>query len=333
MLIRQVRQCADETEDAHAGQIGYDTQAADRGIRLNAVAYIITCLLMGSNWYATRVSLDGYKPFTAAALRFAIAGAIFILLWKKAQAGGAAGKPTPKEAKWLFVAGVLNAVQYGLFYISLLTISGGLAAVIYGTVQLFNALLAAVFRVEKVTWVQVAGAPLSLVGLALIYWDKLGGAQATGVVLMVISVIVSAISTVILKHQGRKVHPVFTTMAFLTMSALGLGLAAFAFERNSFAIPAEATPTIAIIYQGIIGTAFAFGVYFFLLRRISVITAASIAFVLPVVALTIDWIAQEPLDLSTTSYIGVALTLAGVVLGFVILKLRTPPAPAAAPAK
>jgi drug/metabolite transporter (DMT)-like permease len=89
-------------------------------------------------------------------------------------------------------------------------------------------------------------------------------------------------------------------------------------------MPASLTPTLAIVYQGLFGSALAFGVYFYLLRRISAITAASIAFVLPIVALTIDWIAKEPLRLTGASYAGVAFTLVGVSLGFIVMKFRKP---------
>jgi drug/metabolite transporter (DMT)-like permease len=294
-------------------------------------AYIVSALLLGSNWYATRVSLAGYPPITAAALRFAIGAVIFLGL---IAAGYGGTKPNKQEAKWLTFAGVLNAVQYGMFYFALVWISGGLAAVIYGTVQLGTALLAAIFKIEKVTWMSVAGAPLSLAGLAFVYWDRLGlsGAQSWGVLLMLASVVVSSAGTVILKHHGRRVSPVLTTTAFTAFTAVVLGIAAAILEHGKWAWPSSPWPTVAILYQGLLGTAAGFGVYFYMLKRVSAITAASIAFVLPVVALAIDIVAREPLRLTGTSYVGVGLTLGGVIFNFLLKLRKAPPPPVSVPA-
>jgi drug/metabolite transporter (DMT)-like permease len=303
------------------------------GHRVIVAAYIISALLLGSNWYATRVSLAGYPPITAAAVRFAIAAVVFLGI---IAAGYGGPRPNRREAAWLTFAGVLNAVQYGLFYFALVWISGGLAAVIFGTVQLTTALFTAVTKIEKVTWSSVAGAPISVAGLAFVYWDRLGlsGVQAWGVLLMLASVVVSSAGTVVLKHFGRRVSPVLTTSAFTAFTALVLGIAAALLEHDKWAWPSSPWPTVAILYQGLLGTAAGFGVYFYMLKRVSAITAASIALVLPVVALVIDVIAQEPLRLTGTAYVGVGLTLGGVLFGF-LFKLRKAPAPVAAvaPAK
>jgi putative membrane protein PagO len=292
-------------------------------MNVNVIAYVASALFLGSNWYATRICLHGFKPMTAAALRFAIASAVFIGVWL---AGYAGSRPTRSELKWLALSGVLNAIQYTLFYFALVSISGGLAAVIYATVPLFVAFVSILTGIEKIKARSIIGGMLALAGIVFIYFDRLGlsSAQATGVILMAAAVIVSAVSTVILKHHGRRVSPVVTTTIFLTMSAVLLGIGAGIFERNDFVWPTVAKPYIALLYLGLIGSAAGFGVYFAMLKRVSIMTASSIAFVLPVVAIVIDWIGREPLRMTGSAWIGVGLALAGVVFPFLVA-LRNPP--------
>jgi len=284
-------------------------------VNANVISYVVSALFLGSNWYATRICLQGYKPMTAAALRFTLASLVFVVVLLM---GMVKSKPTKSEFRWLALSGVLNAVQYTLFYFALQSISGGLAAVIYGTVQLFVALVSIIARTEKIKPIQIAGGLISAAGLAFIYWDRLNlsDSQAKGVVLMLAAVLVSAVSTVIIKVKGRGVSPILTTAIFLGMSAILIGIGAGIKEGSAFHFPESYKPTLALAYLGFIGSAAGFGVYFAMMKRVTVMTASSIAFVLPIVALTIDWIANEPLRMTGNAYFGVALTLAGVVLPF-----------------
>jgi drug/metabolite transporter (DMT)-like permease len=279
------------------------------------VLYCLSVLLMGPNWYVTRLCLQGYEPLTAAALRFMLAASIFIAV---CAAGRAGVRPTREELGWLALSGVLNAGQYALFYFALLGISGGLAGVIYGTVQLFVALIAVVSGTERVSAASLCGGLLALGGLAFIYWDRLAlsSSQASGVLFMFAAVVLSAFSFVILKHHGRRVTPVMTTTIFLTVSALLLGAGALVLERDAFDWPSSVKPTLALLYLGVVGSAAGFGVYFAMLKRTSLMAATSITFILPVFALCIDWVAREPLRMSGAAYFGVALTLSGVLVPF-----------------
>ena len=137
-----------------------------------ALAYCACALIWGTTFYAIRVCIaeGGYATYLAAALRFAIAGALLLLLY-----AGGLFRPGPspgRERRWVIAAGLLNAVTYALVYTAEESITGGLAAVIFGTLPLVTALVAGLLRVERASRAAVIGALVSLMGIALISWDR-----------------------------------------------------------------------------------------------------------------------------------------------------------------
>jgi drug/metabolite transporter (DMT)-like permease len=282
------------------------------------VAYLTCALIWGSNWYATRICLQGFPPVAAAAARFLLAAVLLGAAW--ALFGRKGSPPTRRELGWFVLAGLLNGAQYGLINLAEVHIPGGLAAVIYGTYQLVTALFTVVTGTERVSWRSIAGTPLALAGLAIIYWDRmnLAGSQATGVLLMFGAVAAAAAYSTIIKRHGGRVSPLVSTPIFLAVTAIALGTATGVVERDALAWPAAIEPTLALVYLAVFGSAVAFVAFFYLIRKVSLVMAASLTFTYPVVALIVDELAKEPLRLAGRVYLGVVLTLAGLVMGFVI---------------
>ncbi len=286
--------------------------------------YLICALVWGTTWFAIRrcIGEGGYPTFTAAALRFAIASAVLGALYATGR-----GRPGPRGVRQLgalVLCGLLCAVGYALVYAGEESISGGLAAVLYGTFPLFAALFATVGRVERVSPRALAGSLVALGGIAAVFADRaqVSRAQAIGILLVLASVVASALYTTILKRAAADVNALATTGVFLGTSAVALGVLGAAVDRRPVPWPPPPGPTLALAYLALVGSVVVFGAYFYLLKRVSVMTVSTLVLVEPLIALAVDAAWERGVTLDARSYAGMAVTIAGVAVSV----LRRPPA-------
>jgi drug/metabolite transporter (DMT)-like permease len=283
---------------------------------LTALLYIACAIIWGTAWYGVRICIGpgGYPTFGGAAVRFAISSvllaAIYALGW---------GRPGPRagaQLRALVLSGVLSAISYALVYAAMRSISGGLAAVIYGTYPLCTALFARLGRVEHVPRKALAGSVLALVGIALVFADRAQAsrAQGLGVLLALASVAASALYTTILKRGASDVHPLATTGVFLGTAAVLLAAFAVAVERPRLPWPPPLVPTAALLYLSVVGSVGVFVAYFFLLKRVTLVALSTLALVEPLIALAVDAVAERDAVLAPRSYAGIAVTIAGVAI-------------------
>jgi drug/metabolite transporter (DMT)-like permease len=281
---------------------------------VTALVYAACALIWGTTWFAIRrcTGSDGYPPFAGAALRFVIAGAIlgavYALGW---------GRPGPRSARQLgtlVLCGLLGALSYALIYAGEQSIPGGVAAVIYATFPLCTALIATLSRIESVSRRALAGSVIALVGIGVVFADRLevSRAQGLGVLLVLASVVSSALYSAILKRAASDVHPLAATGVFLGTAAVALGIAAPCMERRAIPWPPPLGPTAALVYLAIVGSALVFLAYFVLLKRVTLMTVATLAVLEPIVALAVDAVGEHDVVLPARGYVGVAVTIAGV---------------------
>jgi len=273
-------------------------------------AYVVCALIWGTTWYAIRVSLTAYPTFAAVALRFVIASLILLPLAARTKAW-----PRGRVWGWLTLAGVLDAGGYLLVYLGEERVSGAVAAVLYGTQPLILALLLTTTRIERLTTRHLAGAAISLGGVLVLFLDRLevSARQATGVGLVLGSVVVSTTYAMIMKQKARGVHGLVSTTIFLTVTAIVLGGVALV-ARESLPWPPPVGPTLALLYLAVIGSVVAFLAYFWLLDRTGLQVTSTLVFVFPLVALAIDAAFEHELPLGPRAYLGAAITLCGLLV-------------------
>ncbi len=288
------------------------------------VAYIICAVVWGTTWFAIRICIapGGYPEFAAAALRFTIAAIILAALWLVGVARP--GPRTRRELAWMLVAGVANGVSYSLIYSAERHIPGGLTAMLFGTFPLVVAVIAIVSHTERVTPAAIGGSLISAAGIAVVFWDRLqvSGDQAVAVAMVMGAVVLSGIYSVIIKRHASNQHPLASTGAFLGTTAVVVwGVSAFADER---AIPTDLPfePTFALVYLGVIGSVVVFASYFFLLKRVSLMTVTTLVFLQPLIAIMVDAIWEQQVRLEVTAYAGGAIVLAGVAVNVFVSSNR-----------
>ena len=281
-----------------------------------AITYFLCAVVWGTTWFAIRVCIGegGYPTITAAAGRFTIAALLLLVLINIVSSSP--GPASWRQRLWLMVAGLLNGVGYALVYLGEETVPGGFAAVLFGTFPLVTALLAVISKTEKVSAAQVVGSLISLGGIGIIFWDRLGvsSEQGVGIALLCGGVVVSAMYSLVLKREVQGVHALRATTWFLSVTAASLWLAALVMGEAQLPWPPPVKPTLALLYLAIFGSVVTFASYLYLLQHVSLMTTTTLVFIQPLIALFVDYLWEPEAQLSTYSYIGAAVTMGGVLL-------------------
>jgi len=278
--------------------------------RAVVAAYATCALIWGTTWYAIRVSLTAYPTFASVALRFAIAAAVLLPIAARA-------RPWPRGRAWgwLLLAGVLDAATYLLVYLGEERVSGAVAAVLYGTQPLILAVLLTAVRIERLTGRHIIGAVISLIGVTVLFLDRLdiSTRQAAGIGLVVASVVVATMYSMIMKQKAAGLNGLVSTTIFLTVTAVVLGGVALG-TRTTIPWPPPAAPTVALLYLAVVGSVGAFLLYFWLLGRTGLQVTSTLVFVFPLIAMITDALFERELPLTARAYAGAAITLGGLAV-------------------
>jgi len=294
-----------------------DAVPSSRQLMFRALAYLFCAVIWGTTWYGIRVCMGpgGYAACPAAALRFTLSTLILASIWLFVK--DRMQLPSISQFKWLAACGLLSGISYGLLYISEQSISGGIAAVLSATSPIMAAALASFTKTERLSRATIAGLVLALIGVAIVFHDRLqiSSGEAWAVGLMIANCAINAVSTVGLKRHVRGVAAMLSNAIFFFGASISLWILSLA--GGKFPLPTSIMPTVALLYLSVFGTVLAFALYFYLLRNVRLSTAMSLSFITPIVALLVDALFEKHAVLSTETFIGIVVVLAGVVLNIV----------------
>lgn len=276
--------------------------------------FALLCAIWGTTWAAIQIGLEGVPPFTGAALRFALAGAMLLALALARRVP--LGRSRREIGLWVANGLLSFVVCYGLVYWAEQWVPSGLAAVLFATYPLFVAMLAHVaLPAESLRRLELLGIVVGFAGVATIFsadFAALGGERvALGALLLLLSPVAAAGGSVAVKRWGGGIHPFSLTAAPMLGAALALGAIAWVTERAR-PVAWNVVSVSALLYLTIAGSVVAFSLYYWLLAHVPVKRVALIAYVVPVVAMVIGLFRGEPLTLRTIA--GSLLVVAGVAL-------------------
>ena len=286
-------------------------------IKLATLATLVA--IWGTTWAVIRVGLRGIPPVTGVALRFALAGVVLVAV---AFAIGLRGKRLLAPL-WLWaVHGLCTfAASYGIVYWAEQYLPTGLTAVLFATYPLFVAALAHfLLPGERLSVLNVAGLPLGLVGVAVLFGpDLLRALQGGGdrrlaftCAVMLLAPLASAIASVAIKRWGGGVHPVPLNAGSMLFGAAVMGALAALVERGR-PLQFDGSSIGAVLYLALLGTAVTFTLYFWLLKHMLATHLALTAYAIPVVAVIVGALVfGEPI--TARLLLGAALVVAGTAL-------------------
>jgi drug/metabolite transporter (DMT)-like permease len=275
--------------------------------------FVLLCVIWGSTWLVIKVGYGGLGPFNVAALRFAIAAAVFALIVPLQRARWPASRTEWALVVW--VGAVLYAADYGLIYWGEQFIESGLTAILFATLPLMTALLAHVYVPgERMTMRKLAGTVLAFAGVVALFADhlRIDVAKAWPMLAIVASAWCAAGAGVASKRYGGSLHPAALNAPAMLVGAILLAAASL-LAGDGFTVPLDAATWWAVLYLAIVGSVVTFLIYFDLLKTWSVTTLSFISVFTPVVALMLGFVFLDERPTAWTG-LGAALILTGVAL-------------------
>ena len=246
--------------------------------------YGMLVVIWSSTWVAIKIGLEDCPALLGAGIRFVLAGVILLAL------AGVRRQSLRTDARLAVVLALLPfAFAYGLVYWGEQYIPSGLAAVLFGILPLYTALLGSVLLPDQPLRARlVVGILLAIGGLALAFAESADAGDQElallGAAALALAPLGASLGNISLKLRAGELDAVVLNgwgmlgggLALLAASALGE-------DWGELAFTAEAIGSIA--YLALIGSAIPFVVLTVLLRHLSAQAISFLAMLLPFGAL------------------------------------------------
>ena len=286
------------------------------GSTQNAFLYFATILIWGSSWLAIKFQLGSVDTMVSVAYRFLLASGIS---WIFCSFSGHQLKFSLRDHGFMFLQGAsLFSLNYWLFYISELTLTSGLAAVIFSTIVVMNMLNGAIFLRNRLELRVVIGAFLGLLGIMLVFWPEVsifetGSKNLQAAALAVLATFLASLGNIVSARNQSQGIPVVQSNTFgMTYGALLMLIIAWSAE-NEFTFEFTFSYVSSLVFLSVFASIIAFWSYLTLLGRVGVERAAYATLIFPLVALGISTIFEE-YQWSAYAGIGIVLILGGNLL-------------------
>lgn len=288
------------------------------------LAWLACGLIWGTTWFFIKVGLQDLPPFSFAGLRFVIASIVILpLIWLFRV-------PLPKtKREWyliLLTGGLTFSLNYALVFWGETQISSGLAAVLQSTIPVFGIVFAQFYLPdEQIGFRKVSAIVLGLTGTSAIFYEQLqisGFWAMMGCLALVVSAASAAFANVLIKSYGVKINPLTLVAGQMTIGLVPLCLVGFTVEGNPLNFNWTWRAVVCVVYLAIVGSILAFWLYYWVLNKIEATKAMMIAFVTPIVAVIVGWLALGE-QLPAQTLLGGILVLASVAL--VLIKRKRVP--------
>jgi drug/metabolite transporter (DMT)-like permease len=247
-------------------------------------AYAATVLIWGTTWLGIKISLTAIPPLSGAGLRFILAG---LLLYGLALALRVdLRRATPPWHLIAVLAVTMFGINYALTYLAETHLPSGLVAVLFGTMPFFIFAFAHVMVGERAGRTTLLGALLALAGVALISLVGNVRGDLWYVVAAVVASASSGFANVYLKRFARA-EPLATLPPAMLLAGVGLLAWGLTVEHVDPARALSPGSLGALLYLAAGGSALAFYLNHWLLRRIDSGVMGLSALMIPVIAVLV----------------------------------------------
>jgi drug/metabolite transporter (DMT)-like permease len=251
----------------------------------NAVLLGLTLFAWGTNYLFVRIGLDYATPIWLAALRAGSAivalGIFFALARPRVGLRG-------RDRIVALLIGIPNtAIFLGLWFVAAQQVAPGQSAVIIYTFPLWVAVLSIPVLRQRLTALHWGAVAAGFAGVLLVSQPWSGGSTRTPLVpvLELLGAAISwAVATVIVQRRFRPEQMAAVNGYQLLAGAAALLTIALLVDPTR---PPASTPSlwVSVAWLGVVGTAFAYAVWFYLLGRVPAATLSAYSFLVPLIAL------------------------------------------------
>jgi drug/metabolite transporter (DMT)-like permease len=274
--------------------------------------YALLVLIWSSTWVSIKIGLEDCPPLLGAGIRFTLAGVVLLALT------GIARRGLRTDARLAALLGLFPfALTYGLVYWGEQYIPSGLAAVLFGVLPLYVALLgAALLPDQPLRGRVIAGVLVAIGGLSLAFAESidLGDRKLAlaGAAALALAPLGAAVGNISIKLRAGELDAV--VLNGWAMLGAGLALLAVSAVGESWGDAAWTGKSVgSIAYLALIGSAVPFVGLTILLRHITAQAMSFLAMLLPFGALIFGATLYDE-RITARAVGGAALVAAGLLI-------------------
>jgi drug/metabolite transporter (DMT)-like permease len=251
--------------------------------RMEILGYITLCLIWGSTWLAIRVVVRDVPPFEAVAVRFLAAGTLLLgmaLLQKR---------PWPAGGEWnaiLILTLTIMALPYALLFWAEQYVTSSMSAVLFSASPLAVSLITPVMMHRKVPRRAVYAMVMAFGGILVLFYENPSTNRMViiGGTAVLVSMLLTSWSVVYAKRRLRNVDSVVATGLQSLLGSVVLFWGTWSLEAHRHAVWTRRA-VVAMGFLTIFGSAAAFVIYYWLLKKLQPYQLSTISLIIPLVAI------------------------------------------------
>lgn len=277
------------------------------------VLLIVLSLLWGGAFFFAAYAVREIPPLTMVLARVSIAAlALIVLVYL-------AGLRLPFEFKtwrWFFIMGLLNnCIPFSLIFWGQMHIASALASILNATMPIFTVVLAHyLISDEKLTAARLGGVFNGVAGVAVMIGPGLLGTIGENAMAQ-LAVLAAALSYGFASIFGRRfasLPPVITAAGQLTASSIIL-LPVVVYMEQPFAREIPGMTSIgAVVALALLSTAFAYVLFFRILKIAGATNVSLVTFLIPISAVALGVLVLDE-TIEITHIVGMAFIALGLI--------------------
>ncbi len=284
-----------------------------------AVALLTVYIVWGSTYLGIAVMIETLPALLAAGMRYLLAGGLVLafLMLRARLRGVPLERPGPRQWRATAIVGVLLLFGgNGFVVLAELHIPSGIAAVMIATVPIWMALLDALVTGHRPSALASGGIVAGFIGVAILIAPVSGGpaVDPLGIGLALVATLAWAIGSIYGRGAPLPRSALLGTGMEMLVGGAALFLGGVVIGELPSADPAgfSTASLLALAYLIVFGSIVAFSAYVWLLANVPVSTAATYAYVNPIVAVALGaLILSEPV--TPRSFVAAVVIIVAVI--------------------
>lgn len=277
----------------------------------------------GLMWPLIKIGLSGMTPWSYRSIGYCV-GAFALIAIVKASGRSMAVPGGAKTWVHLFVSSILNVVAFGLFStFAMFTASTGRVAVVSYSFPVWACLLAWLVLGEKLRGPVAFGLVLCIAGLAVLVYPVLGSTGVIGLGLSIASAMTWAVGTIYLKLVKIPGDMITNTTWQIVFAAGVLLVCTLIFQGWPTFEIAPTDALIAVILNGLIGSALCFVLWYNIVGMLPATTASLGSLSSPAIGVVASAVMLGEIP-TTWDVVGFGLIFAAAMSVILQARVRTP---------
>lgn len=252
------------------------------------VAFIGLSVAWGSSFFWNKLALQELGPYSLVAMRLLLGliGMLGGLLIRRPEL-----PQTRREWLVLGLLGLTNtAIPFSMIAWSLKFIDSTVVSILVSSTPIFTVILAHFFiQEERLVARKFLGVLVGFFGVVVLFWRgvvHVGGMGLVGQLLVLGATFLYAVSAIIVKRETSKLDPLIQSFFSILVADIFTWLVVL-FAEPTFIVPTQTVTWGALVWLGIIGSALAYHLFFYLIGNIGPTRTSLITYLMPLVGLSL----------------------------------------------